>query len=216
MMHLKISGTRTWLGLLTASVIFAAGCDGDADPSNGPPIIEQPLQTITADFANAESDPFQKGTPPLSALFEGGTAAGNGAWIIPENETGEIKFTTPTRSLTIEFENDYEPPLPGLNKASARDVFRQVDVECGVSNQGNNNSEAYNALMYLRGFTQVEDPATAANAASRFLVGQDNLFINFGNNIYKTEIITSQDNIAGGRFDYKIADGGWSDDKTWT
>ena len=28
MMHLKFSGTRTWLGLLTASVIFAAGCDG--------------------------------------------------------------------------------------------------------------------------------------------------------------------------------------------
>ncbi|MDH3933400.1 MAG: hypothetical protein OET16_14360, partial [Chromatiales bacterium] len=172
--------------------------------------------TITVDFDSTEADPFQNGTPPLSALFEGGTASGDGAWIIPEDETGEITFTTPTRSLTIEFENDYQPPVPGLNKASVGDVYRQVDVECGVSNQGNNNSEAYNALMYLRGFTQVEDPGTAANAASRFLVGPENLFINFGNNVYKTEIIMLPDNIAGGRFDYKVADGGWSDDKTWT
>ncbi len=42
------------------------------------------------------------------------------------------------------------------------------------------------------------------------------MLVNFGNNIYKTEMIISPENIVGGRFDYKIADGGWSDDKTWT
>ncbi len=215
MMHLKNSGTRAWLGLLAASILFAAGCDGDTDPSNGPPIIEQPLQTITADFSNAETDPFQKGTPPLSASFSGGTAVGDGVWIIPEEETGAISFATPTRSLTLEFENNYQPPVPGLNKSASRDVFRQVDVECGVSDQGNDNAEAYNALMYLRGFTQVDDPATAANSADRFLATPTNVFINFGNNVYQTEFVMSPDNIEGGTFTYKIADSAWSSDKQY-
>ena len=204
-MDLQFSRSRTWLGLVTASVIFAAGCDGDADPSSGPPIVEQPTEKITATFGDAETDPFQKGASPLSAVFEGGTASGNGAWIIPENETGEITFTTPTRSLTIEFANDYQPPEPGLNKSGSQRVMQQVDVECGVSDQGNNNSEAYNALMYLRGFTQVDDPATSASDPSRFLATPDNVFVNFGNNIYQTEIVMSPDNIVEGPFRYKIA-----------
>jgi len=216
MMHLRFSRSRTWLALLVASVLFAAGCDGDSDPSNGPPIIEAPLETVTATFDSEEVDPFQKGTSPLSAVFEGGSAAGDGAWIIAEEETGEISLTTRTRSLELDFENNYLPVVPRASKAGGNAVFEEVTVDCGVSNQGNDNTEAYNALMYVRGFTQVEDPGTAANSSTRFVVGSENLLVNFGNNIYKTEMIISPENIAGGRYDYKIADGGWSDDKTWT
>ncbi len=129
-----------------------------SDPSNGPPIIEAPLETITATFDSEEVDPFQKGTSPLSAVFEGGSAAGDGAWIIAEEETGEISLTTRTRSLELEFENNYLPVMPRASKTGGNAVFEEVTVECGVGNQGNDNTEAYNSLMYVRGFTQVEEP----------------------------------------------------------
>ncbi len=136
--------------------------------------------------ATTPDDPLE--VDDTQSLVDPGPGGPEGVLIVPED--GCFNFT-------IDF-NDAENPTITMT---------QVDLggggppgggkeECGLADQGNDNSEAFGADVFMRGgFNDWGNPTPSA----------EYLFINFGGGIYQSEF-----EMTAGEYNYKVADAGWS------
>ena len=134
------------LGILvaTASLVLAA-CSPSVDGGSGT-VQQQPIETISTDFDFTDTGTFTVGDAPANAAFSGGTAT-DGAWVVRAGETGTVVFTTPTRDLS------FDATVAGVGAVFAKPVLQRVirKTTCGLTDQGNDNSEAYGQEVFMRG-----------------------------------------------------------------
>ncbi|MGD8977984.1 MAG: pullulanase-associated domain-containing protein, partial [Gammaproteobacteria bacterium] len=178
--------------IATASLVLGA-CTPDTDGGSGPAVVQQQPVTTTTGFDFIQLGSFSVGDSPTNAVFSGGVATG-GAWVIRDGDTGVVTFSSPTRdtSLTIE---GLTPVVSAALFAKAGLPRRLSKTTCGVTDQGNDNSEALGQNMFMRGgFNDWGNPSPT----------DEFLFVNFGDGIYQAEF-----EMVAGEYNYKVGSAGW-------
>ena len=98
--------------LVLASFVLAgcgSGGGGSADLDEGGSVPAPPPPVTVTDSFNfsAPDGTFVLGTPPIHARFLGGTAAGNGVWVVNEGQTAVVDFGTPADAVKFSTQDAY-------------------------------------------------------------------------------------------------------------
>ena len=120
--------------------VLLSGCgsggSGSADLDEGGSVTSPPppvTVTETFNFKSVDSY-FVVGTPPIHARFSGGTASGNGAWVIPAGETAVIDFGTPADTVKFSTQDNFTATAassaqkPGAAPGAAQKVDPPFDI----------------------------------------------------------------------------------------
>jgi pullulanase-type alpha-1,6-glucosidase len=182
---------------LALLVACGSGSNGAADVDEGATTTQQPPVSSSTSFATEATDPFIVGTAPFTAQFSGGVASGNGAWVIKPNQTATVFFGTPADRVTFTTLQNFTVSSAPTGSAPLRQTTRRTAAAaaaCGVPDAGNDNTQPFGALMFVRGSVK-NDWAAAA----------ENQLINTGGSTLKVQL-----EIEAGDRQFKVADAGWT------
>ncbi|MGB5103934.1 MAG: pullulanase-type alpha-1,6-glucosidase [Steroidobacteraceae bacterium] len=175
---------------LVASAALLSGCGsgsgGSADlddggSTNSPP----PPVTVTETFNfKATADWFVVGTPPVHARFSGGEATGNGAWIIPEGQTGVVDFGTPADAVKFSTQDDFTAAA-ALAAQKATPLPRAPEKPA---------DPPFDVSMYVRGSVRGDWAVLPENQLQETAV-----------NVFEVTMP-----LAAGDYQFKVADASWT------
>jgi len=119
-----------------------SGGSGSADLDEAGSVTSPPppvTVTETFNFKSVDSY-FVVGTPPVHARFSGGTAAGSGAWVIAEGQTGVVDFGTPADAVKFSTQDNFTASAGALAEKTSALPRRQAKLNA-----------PFDTAMYIRG-----------------------------------------------------------------
>jgi pullulanase-type alpha-1,6-glucosidase len=179
---------------LALLVACGSGSEGAADIDEGATTAQQPPVSSSTSFATRATDPFIAGNAPFTAQFSGGVASGNGAWVIKPNQTATVFFGTPADRVTFTTQQHFTVSSAPTGSAPLQQRRQAAAAACGVPDTGNDNTQPFGALMFVRGSVK-NDWASAA----------ENQLINTGGSTLKVQL-----QVEAGDKQFKVADAGWT------
>ena len=187
--------TRSFRDVLRFSVptflcaALLAGCGsgggGSADLDEGGSVTSPPPPvTVTDSFDfSAPDGSFVLGTPPIHARFSGGTAAGNGAWVIDEGETAVVDFGTPADAVAFSTQDNFTASA-GLGAEKTTFLPRPREAV----------APPFDTPMFVRGSVRGDWAALPENQLTEV-----------ADNVLEVTIP-----LAAGDYQFKVADPGWT------